>query len=105
MTDFCTNSEYMRRPDAKGHLKVMELLRKWDPIGVISENNQDEYDTYAPPIVRMLDAGIPENELFKHLQHIVTDGMGVPCDKKHTREISHELVAFWMKWKTNETLP
>jgi hypothetical protein len=61
-------------------------------------------DTYAPPIVRMLDAGIPENELCKQLQHRVTVGMVVPR-QKHTREISHELVAFWMKWKTNETLP
>ena len=50
-----SKSEYLKRPDAQGHLKVMELLRKWDPIGVITKENQDEYDMYSADIVRLLD--------------------------------------------------
>jgi hypothetical protein len=26
-------SEYLKRPDAMGHLKVLEVLRRWDPLG------------------------------------------------------------------------
>jgi hypothetical protein len=100
MIDNPTESEYTRRPDAKGHLKVMELLRKWDPIGVITDENQDEYDGYFANIVRLLDAGISEKDLFKHMKEIVEEQMGIPCDKKHTKQIVHELVEFWKEWKT-----
>lgn len=92
-------SEYTHRPDAKGHLKVMALLRQWDPIGVITAENQDEYDGYSAAIVRMLDAGIPEKELLGFMKRIVTDSMGISCDEGRTREIAHELVEFWREWK------
>jgi DNA relaxase NicK len=100
MIDNPMESEYVRRPDAKGHLKVMELLRKWDPIGVITDENQDEYDNYSATIVRLLDAGISEKDLFKHMKRIVEERMGISCDKKHTQQIANELVEFWKEWKT-----
>lgn len=92
------DSEYVRRPDAKGHLKVMELLRNWDPIGVISGQNQDEYDGYSPAIVRMLDAGISERELYRHLKRLVKH-MGIRCDRTKTKRMARDLVAFWNEWK------
>jgi hypothetical protein len=101
MTD-SRDSEYLRRPDAKGHLKVMALLRDWDPIGVISARNQDEYDGYATTIVRSLDSGVSERELFQFMEKLVTEHMGISCDKRKTMRIAHELVTFWEEWKAEQ---
>jgi len=96
------DSEYLHRPDAQGHLKIMELLRKWDPIGVYypeSDCPLDEYDGYSATIVRMLDAGVSEKELFKHLYRIETDHMGLKGNKQNTKSIAKEMIAFWKAWK------
>ncbi len=94
-----TRNEYLRRPEAQGHLKVLEVLRCWDPIGVISEDNQDEYDAYAAGIVRLLDTGASARKVAKHMKRIVSEYMGIGVDKAHTRSCAKELVAFWREWK------
>jgi hypothetical protein len=98
------DSEYVRRPDAQRHLKVMELLRKWDPIGVLDDTEwpDDEYDIYSAPMARMLDAGISEKNLYNHMKSIVKERMELACDKKKTKQIAHELVEFWKEWKPNQ---
>ncbi len=55
-------------------------LRRWDPIGVmVGEGSpEDEYDSYAPHIVTMLQAGASADDLAAHLQHVRTVVMGVP---------------------------
>jgi hypothetical protein len=95
-------SEYLKRPDAQPHLKVMECLRKWDPIGVFSIDSdwpKDEYDGYSGPIVRMLDAGISAKDLAKHLRGLAEKNMGCQCDRAKTMEIAEELVAYWKQIK------
>jgi hypothetical protein len=96
-----SESDYLRRPDAKGHLKVMELLRAWDPIGVLDDPDwpKDEYDGYSATIVRMLDAGISEKELYAFMKRIVTQHMEISCDRKKTKQVAHDLVEFWKEWK------
>ena len=94
-----TRNEYLRRADAKGYFKVLEVLRKWDPIGVISERNQDEYDSYAAPIVRMLDAGVSVSDLTAHMERIITEEMGFGANTEETRSCAQELVDFWKEWK------
>ncbi|MBI1337583.1 MAG: hypothetical protein GC164_11540 [Phycisphaera sp.] len=93
------DSDYFRRPDAKGHLKVLEVLRRWDPIGVISEHNQDEYDMYSTHIVQMLDAGASVEDLLKHMRWIVTERMEIGFDAMHSRSCAEELVEFWRSWR------
>ena len=98
-------SEYLRRPDAAGHLKVLECLRKWDPIGVFEIDlnwPKDEYDGYSATIVRLLDAGMSTEDLIKHLREIVEQNMGSTCNVEKTSAIAHELVEFWKKWKNVE---
>ena len=94
-----TMNEYLRRPDAKGYLKVLEVLREWDPIDVSSYCNQDEYDSYAPPIVRLLDAGASVDDLVRHMTAIVTEGMGIGVDQLKTQACAEQLVKFWKEWK------
>jgi hypothetical protein len=59
------------------------LLREWDPIGIrsmisYSEDTEDEYDSYAAELVRMINSGAKPNEIRDYLlwseQHI---GAGV----------------------------
>jgi hypothetical protein len=97
-------SEYLKRPDAKGHLKVLEVLRKWDPIGVISEKYQDEYDSYAPAIIRMLDEHCTPRQLAKFLYDLKTKHMGLSgfWFMKEEERIAKELVAWWDEWKDSE---
>ena len=95
-------SEYLKRADVQGHLKVMELLRKWDPIGILQIPNapKDEYDIYSAEIVRLLDAGIPAEPLAKHLNDIAIHRMGLTRDISSDRPIAREMVSYWVSWKT-----
>jgi len=95
--------DYLRRPENQGHLKVMEILRDWDPIGVISEQNQDEYDGYSAGFVQMLDAGASLEELTKHMQWIVKDQMGLGFfDQAKSRRCAEAMIAFWQKWRAEK---
>lgn len=93
-------SEYLARPDAQGHLKVWEVLREWDPIGVISESNSDEYDMYAPELIRMLDAGASAEFISTWLVELATSHMGLTdVDKHHAFVCAQKLTKFWKVWK------
>ncbi|MEM1107338.1 MAG: hypothetical protein AAGH99_01460 [Planctomycetota bacterium] len=89
------DSDYLKRPDAQGHLKVFEVLRLWDPIGV-ADIAPDEYDGYAPEIVRMLDGGIDTEQLERWLIDLANGHMGLShVDQPHTRSCADELTKFW----------
>ncbi len=94
------DSAYLHSPDAKGHLKVLEVLRKWDPIGVIDERNQDEYDSYAPTLIKMLDANCSEGEIVKWMGWLASEYMGLGTySRKHTVACVQELHTFWRECK------
>lgn len=88
-------SEYLRMPQNQAHLKVMEVLRRWDPIGVISDTNQDEYDAYSVPIVRMLDAGATADQVMDYMRWVVIERMEIGFDEPRSRSCAEELVAYW----------
>jgi hypothetical protein len=97
-----SESEYLKRSDATRHLKVMECLRKWDPIGVFDDDSdwsKDEYDGYSGQIVLMLDAGVDVKFLAKHLRGLAENNMQVGCDAAKTMTIAQELVEYWTKRK------
>ena len=95
-------SEYLKRHDAQGHLKVLEMLRQWDPIGVICADHQDEYDFYSPTIVRMLDSRCDATILANHLGQIRIDWIGLTDSESRRQrdtEIAQRLVDWWKDWK------
>ncbi|QDU25619.1 hypothetical protein ETAA8_06890 [Anatilimnocola aggregata] len=95
-------SDYLSMPQNQPHLKVMEVLRRWDPIGVISEKNQDEYDSYSVDVVRLLDRGASVEEIVEYMRWVVTDQMGMShFDKRHSRNCAQELVAYWQSRKSS----
>ena len=95
-------SDYLRRLDVQGHLKVMEALRKWDPIGVFEIDPNwpaDEYDRFSAPILNMLDANAPKEKMVKYLEGICVGHIGVSFDRSHTEKVLDELIDFWPRWK------
>jgi hypothetical protein len=86
--------EYLKRRYAVGHPKVLDALRRWDPIGV-SDDSPHEYDTYAPVIVGLLDRGISRQDLARYLSQLVSENMGGGSDPTQDDEIAEELVSFW----------
>ena len=95
-------SEYLKRLGAQGHFQVKAALRKWDPIGVYAEGHDwpdDEYDGYSATVVRLLDSGVPKEEIVKYLRAVCVNSIEMPFDQSHTERIVEELLAFWPAWK------
>ena len=89
------SSDYLRLPQNQPHLKVMAVLRRWDPIGVITDEHRDEYDAYSVPIVHMLDAGASVDEIVDYMRWVVTDRMCIVFNETHSRDCAEELGEFW----------
>ena len=58
---------------------VEAILRRWDPIGVEPGvvAPADEYDSYAPHIVSMVDSGGSVADVTVHLGKLATENMGL----------------------------
>ncbi|HRX84284.1 MAG TPA: barstar family protein, partial [Phycisphaerae bacterium] len=51
---------YVTRRDAFRHLRTLDVLREWDPIGVYGPGSScpdNEYDSYAPGVIKLLERG------------------------------------------------
>jgi len=80
--------------------EVARELRSWDPIGVIvdpsnPENPLDEYDSYAPEVLRLLKAGIEARLLADHLESIARSQMGLALPLEFHLKFSEYLLAWW----------
>jgi hypothetical protein len=69
---------------------IEEVLRRWDPIGVIADLVSDgllpnEYDDYAPHIVGMLARGASVEEIARHLSYCRTGAMGLSANATEDR--------------------
>jgi hypothetical protein len=93
-------SDYLSMPQNQPHLRVMAVLRRWDPISVISDANQDEYDSYSVKIVHMLDRGATVDDIVAYMKWAVIDHMGMSFfDEPHSRDCAEELVNYWRSQK------
>jgi hypothetical protein len=64
---------------ARVHHRVDEILHYvWDPIGVSgSAGARDEYDGYAPTVVKMLFDGADVEAIAKYLHSVESESMGL----------------------------
>ena len=79
---------------------VEDVLRRWDPIGVIAGSLEDgcpmdEYDSYAPGVVGLLSRGCTVDELATHLEKIRTVQIGLSANRVSDTAVASELVAWW----------
>jgi hypothetical protein len=68
------------------------LIQEWDPIGVCDEPKaQDEYDSYIPPIYRLLTEVVSVETLARYLERIETDWLGLSPRPIRNLEIAKRL--------------
>jgi hypothetical protein len=69
------------------------LLREWDPLGVRDKPMCcGEYDSYAPAIGRLLQAGVDEFRLAAHLGQLQRVAMGLSLvDEERNRAVARRL--------------
>src|SRR5690242_3497776 len=88
-----TEKKSPKRNVAKRIRKVEEILRRWDPIGVMVGEFApvDEYHSYAPHIVTLVSNGCSVDELSRHLNKIRTETIGLPKNLSRDREFAIEI--------------
>jgi hypothetical protein len=69
-------------------------LRRWDPIGVEPGKvaPADEYDSYAPHMVSMVDGGCTVEELASHLGDLSSETLGVGSNLKKNATFAAQIV-------------
>jgi hypothetical protein len=78
---------------------VEEILRRWDPIGVEPGKvaPADEYDSYAPYLVSMVQNGCTVAEVAARLEYLATETMGLnkstPQGIQHNLEFANQIVS------------
>ena len=74
---------------AKLRMIQIVLLRAWDPIGVRSiPEAADEYDSYAPVVLQMLETGASDRHIADYLTSVVRDQMGLGLNPKADEDIT-----------------
>jgi hypothetical protein len=71
------------------------LCYLWDPIGVSSDGTpqtRDEYTSYVPEIVKLLEDGADAQQIADNLDRIEVEQMGLDSDKGRNRGISELLI-------------
>ncbi|GGE81913.1 hypothetical protein [Sphingomonas prati] len=64
----------------------------WDPIGVRGvEEAADEYDMYAPQVLKMLKANTPAEQIAGYLTSVVRDRMELPVQPDRDNDVSRML--------------
>lgn len=66
-----------------------QLLKHWDPIGIKdSEQCHDEYDSYIPSILSLIDSGVALDELAQFLDDIVSEQMGLRSNMAESAKVA-----------------
>ena len=71
------------------------LWDSWDPIGTNGTPGapDDEYDSYGPAIVRLLEDGSPVEAIASHLSRIQMEQMRRPDTPERNRRVAQKLIA------------
>jgi hypothetical protein len=84
-----------RKNDAMAKIRsVEEILRRWDPIGVQPGTMApvDEYDSYAPHVVSLVESGCTVEELAVHLEYPSTTTIGVGSNPEVSATVARRIV-------------
>ena len=65
------------------------LMQHWDPIGIKDvEQCYDEYDSYIPSILNLIDSGAALDELAQLLDEIVSKRMGLGSNMTESARVA-----------------
>ena len=74
---------------AKLRMVRVVLLWAWDPIGVRGiPEAVDEYDSYAPAVLQMLETGASDRQISDYLTSVVRDRMELRPNPKADEDIA-----------------
>lgn len=74
---------------AKLRMVQVVLLWAWDPIGVRGiPEAVDEYDSYAPAVLELLESGASDQSIADYLTGITRDRMELRIDQKAYADIA-----------------
>ena len=84
----------MKRKEILQSVKEV-LFREWDPIGLNSNPaRNDEYDSYASGIVRLLQAEADEYKIAEHLRNLQRVSMAMnSTNEERDRGIARRLIS------------
>lgn len=85
----------MTQPHRQSHKHALKrinaiLRQDWNPIGFPVPD--DEYDSYAPPILRLLLADADETALTAWLFVTAADTLGSPISREHAARVAQKLL-------------
>jgi hypothetical protein len=90
-----THENKTNKRDASTKIRLVEgVLRRWDPVGVQPGRfaPADEYDTYAPQIVSLVESGCSADALVAHLEHLSIETMGVGSNLRASTKFAAEII-------------
>ncbi|MEZ5995527.1 MAG: hypothetical protein R3C25_07205 [Hyphomonadaceae bacterium] len=67
------------------------LWRDWNPIGFSVP--EDEYQSYAPGVLRLLRAGADHYNLVVHLRRVAEESMASPISEERAALVADRLLA------------
>ncbi len=85
-----------QKENAVARIRTVEaILRQWDPIGMLPDEGgpKDEYDSYAPHIVSMVQNNCSIAQLTAHLSHLRTEAMGIPNNEESDRRSAEKIIS------------
>jgi hypothetical protein len=93
-----------RRRDVKRKLREVNLLlwAAWDPIGLGVPT--DEYDSYAPQVLGLLESGAPIEALTAKLSVLRTEQVGLSADPDADRNAAQKLIDWYSEQKGEDAL-
>jgi hypothetical protein len=72
------------------------LMREWDPLGVADfRGAADEYDSYIPGVIGLLQEGASTDDLAAHLDRIAFDQMGQTSSGTRSAAAAAALLSLW----------
>jgi len=81
--------------DIKKKLRAIEkiLWEDWDPIGInVIVTANDEYDSYAPQVYKLLQEGKNAEEVAKYLSHVDGELIGNTPNESRNLEVAKKLI-------------
>ena len=90
-----THDNNTNKRDPVASIRLVEgVLRRWDPVGVQPGRFApvEEYDSYAPQIVSMVESGCSADALAAHLEHLSVNTMGVDSNIRASTKFAAEIL-------------
>ncbi|MHB9879911.1 hypothetical protein ACSMXM_09630 [Pacificimonas sp. ICDLI1SI03] len=79
------------RTELKSRLRMVEVVLRWawDPIGVRGIGEAaDEYDSYALPVLGILERSAPDEQVANFLTSVETERMGIEPDTSKNADLA-----------------